>query len=214
MDQICSFLENIIGHHILNEMFGSGTFWRMIFLSLMFQILQISHLHEEKFIKPYCGCISRSAYRIPNFTNPKFFVCLLFEYFFQIKVLNWYQNTPKNANITPYIEKKKTLCNTLNWGNWNSGFVKLDVRWAERDKNAEFVFLQTDTQFFSFNELIRSNSKSGLWKRRSTGEELRCVSIFCAYDRKQSRTITNQCSFFFADEVESYFHFLPSFGCR
>ena len=25
------------------------------------------------------------------------------------------------------------LCNTLNWGNWNSGFVKLDVRWAKRD---------------------------------------------------------------------------------
>ena len=43
--------------------------------------------------------ISRSAHRTPNFTNPEYFVCLLFEYFFQIKVLNWYQNTPKNDNI-------------------------------------------------------------------------------------------------------------------
>ena len=48
--------------------------------------------------------------------------------------LNWYQNSPKNANITLYIKKKEeTLCNTLNWGNWNSGFVKLDVWWAEGD---------------------------------------------------------------------------------
>ena len=38
-----------------------------------------------------------------------------------------------NANITCYIKKKKPLCNTLNWGNWNSGFVKLGVWWAERD---------------------------------------------------------------------------------
>ena len=32
--------------------------------------------------------LSRSAHRTPNFTNPEFFVYLLFEYFFQIKVLN------------------------------------------------------------------------------------------------------------------------------
>ena len=32
--------------------------------------------------------ISRSAHRTPNFMNPEYFVCLLFEYFFQIKVLN------------------------------------------------------------------------------------------------------------------------------
>ena len=27
----------------------------------------------------------------------------------------------------------KTLCNTLNWGNWHLGFVNLVVWWAERD---------------------------------------------------------------------------------
>ena len=32
--------------------------------------------------------ISRSAHRTPNFTNPEFFVYLIFEYYFQIKVLN------------------------------------------------------------------------------------------------------------------------------
>ena len=32
--------------------------------------------------------ISRSAHRTPNFTNPEYFGYLLFEYFFQIKVLN------------------------------------------------------------------------------------------------------------------------------
>ena len=83
--------------------------------------------------------LSRSAHRIPNFTNPAYFVCLLYEYFFQIKVLNWYHNTPKNANITRCI-KKKTLTNSLNWGNWISGFVKLGDRWAERDTQIENIF--------------------------------------------------------------------------
>ena len=30
--------------------------------------------------------LSRSAHRTPNFTNPEFFVCLLFVYFFPMKV--------------------------------------------------------------------------------------------------------------------------------
>ena len=30
-------------------------------------------------------------------------------------------------------KKIKTTCNTLNWRNWNSKFVKLVVQWAERD---------------------------------------------------------------------------------
>ena len=76
---------------------------------------------------------SRSAHPTPNFANPECFVCLLFEYFFQIKVLNWYQNKPKNDSISRYIKKKKPLCNNLNRGNWNSGFVKLGFWWAERD---------------------------------------------------------------------------------
>ena len=32
-----------------------------------------------------------------------------------------------------YQKKQKKLGNTFSWGNWNSGFVKLGVRWAERD---------------------------------------------------------------------------------
>ena len=42
-----------------------------------------------------------------QFYKSQMFVCLLFEYFFQIKVLNYYQNTPKKANT--YIKKKKKL---------------------------------------------------------------------------------------------------------
>ena len=42
-------------------------------------------------------------------TNSKFcnefFVYLLFEYFYQVKVLNYYHNTPKNANITLYNKR-------------------------------------------------------------------------------------------------------------
>ena len=40
--------------------------------------------------------------------NPEYFDRLLFLYFSRIKVLNQYQNTPKNANINRYIKKKKT----------------------------------------------------------------------------------------------------------
>ena len=79
----------------------------------------------------FSGLISRSAHRTPNFTNSDFFVYLLFECFFQKKVLNWYQNIPKNGKISIYVKKKKTLCNTLNCWNWNSGVVKLVVWWAE-----------------------------------------------------------------------------------
>ena len=34
---------------------------------------------------------------------------------------------------------------TLNWGKWNSGFVKLGVRWAERDINIGKICKQTIT---------------------------------------------------------------------
>ena len=66
----------------------------------------------------------------------------------QLKVLDWYHNTPKNANITLYIKNIKTLCNTLNSGNWNLGFVKLVVRWAERDTGLSFIL-------FAFSEKTR-----------------------------------------------------------
>ena len=87
-------------------------------------------------------------------TNSKFcnefFVYLLFEYFYQVKVLNYYHNTPKNANITLYIKKIKTLCNTLNWGNWgnwNSGFIELVVL---RIPNFNFPNLRCCKVFLSF----------------------------------------------------------------
>ena len=35
-----------------------------------------------------CKLLSRSVHRTPNYTNSEYFFCLLFEYFFQIKVLN------------------------------------------------------------------------------------------------------------------------------
>ena len=78
----------------------------------------------------YWGVVFDHQLWIPNFCN-NFFVYLLSEYFYQVKVLNQYHNTPKNANTTLYT-RKKTHCNTLNWGNWNSEFVKL-VQWAEKD---------------------------------------------------------------------------------
>ena len=57
----------------------------------------------------------------------------------------------KNTNISDH-SKKKTLCNTLNWGNWNSGDVKLGVRWAERDKFLEKFAVSEN----SWNHLMNS----------------------------------------------------------
>ena len=85
---------------------------------------------------------SNNQLRIPNFCN-NFFVYLLFEYFYKITVLNQYHNTSKNANIILYIKEIKTLCNTLNRGNWNSGFVKLVVWWAERDIHFTALWKET-----------------------------------------------------------------------
>ena len=47
----------------------------------------------------------------------------------------------KNANITHYVKKKRKKTNTLNWGSWNSGFVKLGVRWAESDNSFDDLAL-------------------------------------------------------------------------
>ena len=69
--------------------------------------------------------ISRLAHRTPNFMNPEYFVCLLFEYFFQIKVLNQYQNIPKIANITRYIKKKKNTLQHLKSGKLKFGICKI-----------------------------------------------------------------------------------------
>ena len=70
--------------------------------------------------------------RIPN-------ICLFtFWYLFpdkSFKLISKYIH-PKMP-IYLVILKRKTLCNTLNWGNWNSGLVKLRVRWGQiREKIA------------------------------------------------------------------------------
>ena len=44
--------------------------------------------YQKTYLSQYSRVLSRSGHRTPNSTNPKFFVYSLFEYFFQIKVLN------------------------------------------------------------------------------------------------------------------------------
>ena len=93
--------------------------------------------------------ISCSAHRTPNFTNPEYLFAYFLSIFFHIKFVNWYQNTPKNANITHYIKKKKHL----KLGKLKSEFVKLGVWWAERDtrdqkKATNLVFPKFFLEFF------------------------------------------------------------------
>ena len=73
----------------------------LVLITTMFTIVNIPSAisrimsnSEWKNVKSFQVCIlnlefrqiSRSAHQTPNFTNPEYFVCLLFEYFFQIKV--------------------------------------------------------------------------------------------------------------------------------
>merc|ERR1712083_1074666 len=48
-------------------------------------LVQVRHPVFSPIFKKISLILSRSAHRTPNFTNPKFFICLLFKYFFQIK---------------------------------------------------------------------------------------------------------------------------------
>ena len=60
---------------------------------------------------------------------------------------------------------KKTL--QLNWENWNSGFVKLGVRWAERDikgrklhfdRNCEDIFRVDGRAYWYWSFVCKGNN--------------------------------------------------------
>ena len=55
---------------------------------------------------------SNNQLRITNICN-EFFVYLIFQWCYHVKVLNYITIQPKKANITLYIKKLKTLCNTV-----------------------------------------------------------------------------------------------------
>ena len=87
-----------------------------------------------KFHKVLFNLISRSGHRTNNYESQIFATNSLHIYF--LSVLPGHNITlhPQMAYyITLCIKKIKTLCNTLDWGNWNSEFVKLLVWWVERD---------------------------------------------------------------------------------
>ena len=70
--------------------------------------------------------------RISNFCN-KFLFPFFVSKYWQDKC---FKLRPKYMEKCQYIylhrKRIKTLCNTLNWGCWNSRFVKLVVLWVER----------------------------------------------------------------------------------
>ena len=73
---------------------------------------------------------SCSAHRTPNFLFINFL-----RIFSSFKLISKY--TQKCQYNSLYEKEKKPLCYTLYWGNWNSGFGKLGVLWAEKDINYE-----------------------------------------------------------------------------
>ena len=58
---------------------------------------------------------------------------ILFVSFFPNKSFELISKCIQKCQNNSLYWKVKTLCNTLNWGKWNSGFIKLGVRWADWD---------------------------------------------------------------------------------
>ena len=94
----------------------------MLFTSLINSIILSPGIKKFNYLVPISSLLSCSAHTSNQYES-------------RIFATNFCLNTSKNANITLYTQKIKALCNTLNWGNWNLGFVKLVVRWAERDNS-------------------------------------------------------------------------------
>ena len=110
---------------------------------------------------------SNNQLGIPNICK-EFFVYVLFQWCYKVKVLNYIIIQPKYANITLYIKKLKTLCNTINWGNRNSELGKLVVpmSWTRYtflkcvEIAKDFQILRrnyTNDQFLYFSSFENSN---------------------------------------------------------
>ena len=71
-------------------------------------------------------------------------------------------------HITLFIKRDKTLCNTLNWWNWNSEFKKLVVRWADICRQFDIYYVQnldvftTDFSYVKINYLVKKNHQNCL----------------------------------------------------
>ena len=81
-----------------------------------------------------------------QFNKSGIFCLFTFWVFFQDKSFKLIPKYTRNANITCYIKKEKKHFATLQFlGNWNLGFVKLGVRWAERNVHFCFCFINSRT---------------------------------------------------------------------
>ena len=69
--------------------------------------------------------------------NHKFFQQIIYIFTFWVllqgKSFKFISQYTQKCQYNSLYKKYKTLCDTLNSGNWNLGFVKLVVRWAEQD---------------------------------------------------------------------------------
>ena len=100
--------------------------------SMILEKMKWNFWNTEIFLDKHCYtkfyAFSCSAHRTPNFTNLEYFVCLLFEYSFQIKVLNWYQNSVKIHPNMPIqlVTLKRKKKNTLQ--HFKLGKLKFGIR--------------------------------------------------------------------------------------
>ena len=107
------------------------------------RIMQIFHSKQ----------VSHSAHQTTHYESRIFAANFLSIYFLGLLLLEYIFSPGKSFKlISQYTQKyqynsshkkDKTLCNSLNWGNWNSGFVTLVAQWDERDIQIELFCLYT-----------------------------------------------------------------------
>ena len=90
------------------------------------------------------------------------------------------------------ILRRKALCNTLNWGYWNSGFVKLGVRWAECGITLELLS-KLYYIWFSWTQIV-VNSKivepfSFLFRNESKNWSAACNTVWSQLVLKDSSVV-------------------------
>ena len=106
-------------------------FITLVYLKLM---IIIKTKFGEEYLKTNISFTSSNT----QFYESQIFCLFTFWVFFPDKSLELISKcTQKCQYSSLYLIEKNPLCNTLNWGNWNSGFVKLGVWWAERDRPPE-----------------------------------------------------------------------------
>ena len=167
--QLKTFILPIFTHKVKNSL------WKFeIGIGCSYEVSKILTRKIKKIYMNFLFWLVKSCiFILFSSSNTQFYesrtFCLLFENFFQINVLNQYQNTPKNANIT----KRKNILQHLNLGKLIF-FPYLMNRLIWQDKSRKLIWICNLTW-----KIKKINSNMRFWQEKS----IRLIWI-CNFDWK------------------------------